>query len=207
MLGEPPQLRHGDAGQRNGPDRVGPGLQATELTDQVGRGASRASVVPQQSLSYNIPVLVEGHHPVLLAGDGDGARRRAARRRSPPRRRPTTQPGRPPCRPGATPSPRGRSHRSGRRTRRPSWTASRSRPQRPARRRGLRSWSESAVVGRGPHAEAASRSSVTRAPTSWSEPSQRVYASANRSLAASSPNSCSSWTKASGSSFCRAAAA
>ena len=53
------------------PVGVGPGLRA-ELGDEVVGGLGGAGVVPQQRISHDLAVLVEQHHAVLLATDGDG---------------------------------------------------------------------------------------------------------------------------------------
>ena len=69
--GGPAQLGGGDARDRDGAHRLGPRGGPAELLDQrrgVGRGPG---VVPQQRVAHRLAVLVEQHHPVLLARDPD----------------------------------------------------------------------------------------------------------------------------------------
>ena len=72
VLGKPAQLGHGEAGDRDEAHRVDPGGRATELVGQVGGGPGTAGVVPEQGVAHHGVVLVERHHAVLLAADGDG---------------------------------------------------------------------------------------------------------------------------------------
>ena len=132
VVAHPAQLAHRGRSDRDEPGGVGPGLGA-ELGDQVVGGLRRAGVVPQQRGSHDLAVLVEQHHAVLLAADGDRgdavedavAARLLARR-------PTSGAGRPRCRRGARRARCARPPRSRRRRRRPCRTGSRCRPRRRA---------------------------------------------------------------------------
>ena len=207
VLGEPAQLRHGDAGQRHGAHGVGPGLRDRRAPGPA-RPRRRPSGCRSTATLFERPRGPRRERPSRAAGRRRRwrARRRAARPTSPPRTRPTRRPGRPRCRPGATA--------------RPSRTIS---PVPASQTTTLVDWVDESTPGNqhdfGGSVMAESAAvvplsrrggqtfQVARAPTSCSESSHRVYASANRSFAARSPNSCSSWMNASGSSCCRAAAA
>jgi hypothetical protein len=77
-VGEPAELGRGEGGDRHEPDGVGPCLPAgrlvavPEVGDQVGGGAGRPHVVPQQGVADDGAVLVEAHHAVLLAAHRQG---------------------------------------------------------------------------------------------------------------------------------------
>ena len=108
VLGEPAQLGDGERGDGDAADGVGP-LLGAQLRDEVRGRLGRARVVPQQRGPHDGSALVEAHHPVLLAADGDrgdvveppGGGERLIQGASP---RP---PGRPRCRRGAARAPAG----------------------------------------------------------------------------------------------------
>ena len=72
VVGQPAQLRDGEAGDRHRTDGLGPDGRAAELVDEVERRLRGAGVVPQQRGPDDVVVLVEGDHAVLLTADADG---------------------------------------------------------------------------------------------------------------------------------------
>ena len=68
--GEPAQLGDGEAGHRDQPDGVRPGLRAAQLFDQVLGVRGGARVVPQEGGPDDGTGLVEHDHAVLLTADG-----------------------------------------------------------------------------------------------------------------------------------------
>ncbi len=71
VVSQPTQFGDGEARDGHAADRLGPDLRAAELAGQVGGGARRARVVPQQCGAHDLPAVVEGDHAVLLSGDPD----------------------------------------------------------------------------------------------------------------------------------------
>ena len=89
VLGQPAQLGDGERRHRDHADGLRPRppahLGTTELLHQVACGRRRAGVVPQQRGPYDVAVVVEADHPVLLPTDRHGLpRRRGPRPRPPP---------------------------------------------------------------------------------------------------------------------------
>ena len=66
LVGEPAQLGDRDGGDRHHTDPLRPFLGATQLRNELGRGGTGSSVVPQQCISHDIARLVQAHHAVLL---------------------------------------------------------------------------------------------------------------------------------------------
>ena len=68
---DPAQLAHRGRRDRYDPGGVGPGLRP-QLVDEVGGRRRRAGVVPEERRAHHGVGLVEQHHAVLLAPDGEG---------------------------------------------------------------------------------------------------------------------------------------
>ncbi len=75
VVGQPAQLGHRERRDRHRTDRVGPRgsavTVAAQLGDQVVRRTAGPGVVPQQRGAYDVPLIVQADHAVLLSADGD----------------------------------------------------------------------------------------------------------------------------------------
>jgi hypothetical protein len=73
VVGQPAELGCGDRRNRHHADLLRPFAGPTELGDQIGRGAARPRVVPQQGIPHHRARRVETDHAVLLRAYGDGS--------------------------------------------------------------------------------------------------------------------------------------